>query len=231
MRNPYFKVWSKDAQPAGYPDTITERFDLTGEAEVTQVENGQADWIGYSIPSDRLSEISTKYPKQLFLNQLTAMWYVPMNTRLAPFNNLKARQAVNYAVDRAATVRLFGGTQPRHAAAARSCRPGFPGHVDYCPYTKNPGTKWSAPDMAKAQALVKASGTAGQKVAIVVRRRRGQQGDRHLPAERAEPARLEGVAQGAGQQHPVHLHPEHQEPRADQPAPSGTRTTRRRRTS
>ena len=41
---------------------ITERFDLTGEAEVTQVENGQADWIGYSIPSDRLNELATKYP-------------------------------------------------------------------------------------------------------------------------------------------------------------------------
>ncbi len=167
VRNKYFKVWSKDAQPAGYPDEITQRFDLTGEAAVTQVENGQADWIGFSIPADRLSEISTKYPKQLFLNQLTAMWYVPMNTRLAPFNNLKARQAVNYAVDRAAAVRLFGGTQ----LGTPSCQilpAGFPGHVDYCPYTKNPGAKWSAPDMAKAQALVKASGTAGQKVAIVV---------------------------------------------------------------
>jgi peptide/nickel transport system substrate-binding protein len=167
VRNKYFKVWSTDAQPAGYPDEITQRFDLTGEAAVTQVENGQADWIGFSIPADRLSEISTKYPKQLFLNQLTAMWYVPMNTRLAPFNNLKARQAVNYAVDRGAAVRLFGGTQ----LGTPSCQilpAGFPGHVDYCPYTQNPGTKWSAPDMAKAKALVKASGTAGQKVALVV---------------------------------------------------------------
>jgi peptide/nickel transport system substrate-binding protein len=167
VRNPYFKEWSKDAQPAGYPDIITERFDLTGEASVTQVENGQADWIGYSIPSDRLNEIATKYPKQIILNQLTAMWYMPMNTRLAPFNNLKARQAVNYAVDRNATLRLLGGAN----LGTVSCQilpAGFPGHVDYCPYTKNPGAKWTAPDMDKAKALVKASGTAGQKVAIVV---------------------------------------------------------------
>jgi peptide/nickel transport system substrate-binding protein len=167
VRNPNFKVWSADAQPAGYPDEITQRFDLTGEAEVTQVENGQADWIGYSIPSDRLNEIATKYPEQLFLNQLTAMWYVPMNTRLAPFNNLKARQAVNYAVDRSAALRLFGGAN----LGTVSCTilpAGFPGHVDYCPYTKSPGTTWTAPDLAKAKALVKASGTAGQKVAIVV---------------------------------------------------------------
>jgi peptide/nickel transport system substrate-binding protein len=167
VRNPYFKVWSKDAQPQGYPDIITERYDLTGEAEVTQVENGQADWIGYSVPSDRLNEIGTKYPNQVHLSQLTANWYLPMNVNLAPFNNLKARQAVNYAVDRNATLRLFGGTN----LGTPSCTilpPGFPGHVDYCPYTKNPGTKWSAPDVAKAKQLVQQSGTAGQKVAVVV---------------------------------------------------------------
>ena len=216
VRNKYFKQWSADAQPAGYPDEITQRFDLTGEASVTQVENGQADWIGFSIPSDRLNEIGTKYPKQIFLNQLTAMWYVPMNTHLAPFNNLKARQAVNYAIDRSAVVRLFGG-QNLGTPSCQILPAGFPGHVDYCPYTKSPGAKWSAPDLAKAKALVKASGTAGQKVALVVQNDAARQGDRYLPAEPAEPARLEDVAQGAGGEHPVHVHPEHQEPRADQP--------------
>ncbi len=89
-----------------------------------------------------------------------------MNTNLAPFNNVKARQAVNYAIDRNAAVKIFGGAK----LAAPSCQvlpPAFPGHEDYCPYTKNPGTRWSAPDLAKAKALVKASGTAGQKVAVV----------------------------------------------------------------
>jgi peptide/nickel transport system substrate-binding protein len=167
VRNPYFKEWSKDAMPQGYPDVITERFDLTGEAEVTQVENGQGDWIGYSIPTDRLGELSTKYPSQLHLNQLTANWYAPMNVNIPPFNNLKARQAVNFGVDRAAVIRLFGGSN----LARPSCQilpKGFPGHVDYCPYTKNPGPTWTAPDMAKAQQLAKASGTLGQKVAVVV---------------------------------------------------------------
>jgi peptide/nickel transport system substrate-binding protein len=168
VRNPYFKQWSKDAQPDGYPDIITERFDLTGEAEVTQVENGQADWIGYSIPSDRLNELATKYANQLHLTQLTANWYVPMNVNIPPFNNVDARRAVNYAIDRAAVIRLFGG--PNLATASCQVLPvGFPGHEDYCPYTKNPGSgKWTAPDMDKAMALMKKSGTTGQKVAIVV---------------------------------------------------------------
>ena len=28
VRNPYFKVWSKDAQPAGYPNEIIEKYGL-----------------------------------------------------------------------------------------------------------------------------------------------------------------------------------------------------------
>jgi peptide/nickel transport system substrate-binding protein len=166
-RNPYFKEWSKDAQPAGFPDEITQSFGLTVEAQLTAIENGQADWTLEAPPADRLGEIGTKYPSQVHVETLTAFWYAPMNTNLPPFDNLKARQAVNYALDRNATVKIFGGPK----LATPSCQvlpPGFPGHKDYCPYTKNPGTKWSAPDLAKGKQLVKESGTAGQKVAVVV---------------------------------------------------------------
>ena len=94
----------------------------------------------------------------MHVNTLTAFWYVPMNVNIPPFNNLKARQAVNYAIDRNAAVKIFGGPK----LASPSCQvlpPGLPGlQVDYCPYTKNPGTTWSAPDLAKAKALVKAVG-------------------------------------------------------------------------
>ena len=165
-RNPYFKQWSAAAQPDGYVDEITESFGLTDEAEVTEIENGQGDWMLEQPPADRLNEIGTKYSSQVHISPLTAFWYLPMNTNLPPFNNLKARQALSYAVDRNATIKIFGG--PNLATA--SCQvlpPGFPGHKDYCPYTKNPGAHWSTPNLAKAKALVKASGTAGQKVTVV----------------------------------------------------------------
>ena len=167
VRNPYFKVWSKDAQPAGTPDVILQKFGLSVEAEVTAVENNQADWIASSdqIPADRLNELSTKYAKQVYVSPLTAVWYFAFNTRIPPFNNLKARQAVNYATDHNALVKLYGGPK----LAAPTCQilpPQFPGYKPYCPYTKNPGTKWSAPDMVKAKALVKASGTAGMAVKV-----------------------------------------------------------------
>ena len=134
---------------------------------MTQVENGQADWMFEQPPTDRLGEIGSQYADYAHVNPLTAMYYVVFNTNLAPFNNEKARQAVNFAIDRAAAVKLFGGSQ----LAQPVCQilpPDFPGHVDYCPYTKDPGAKWSAPDLDKAKQLMQESGVAGQSVTLIV---------------------------------------------------------------
>ena len=166
VRNPLFKVWSDDAQPDGYVDEVDYDFGLSDEDQVTVIANGQGDWMFNPLPADRLAEVGTKYAKQAHISPLTAMFYVPMNTRLPPFNNLKARQAVNFAIDRAALVKIYGGTN----LATPTCQVlpmQFSGYEPYCPYTKNPGTKWTAPDMAKAKALVKESGTAGQKVTLI----------------------------------------------------------------
>ena len=168
VRNPYFKEWSKDAQPAGLPDEIVQKFGLSVEAEVTQVENGQADYIANadSIPSDRLNELSTKYASQVHINPLLATWYFAFNTRIPPFNNLKARQAVNYATDRNELIKIYGGPK----LAIPTCQvlpPNIPGYKPYCPYTVNPGSgKWTGPDMATAQKLVTESGTKGAAVKV-----------------------------------------------------------------
>ena len=166
VRNTNFKEWSKDAQPNGNPDVIVQKFGLSAEAEVTQVENGQADWMFDNPPADRLNEISTKYADQVHVNPLTAVWYFAFNVRVPPFNNLKARQGVNYATDRNALVKIYGGPN----LAVPTCQilpPNFPGYKPYCPYTKNPGSgKWTGPDMAKAKQLIAASGTKGASVKV-----------------------------------------------------------------
>jgi peptide/nickel transport system substrate-binding protein len=167
VRNPYFKEWSRGAEPQGYPDEIDETFGLTVEAEVTAVENGQGDWVFDPPPADRLNEMGTKYEKQVHVNPLTAFWYLTLNTHLAPFDSQVARQAINWAVDRAAAVRLYGGAN----LAQPTCTilpPGLPGHVDFCDYTKGGGASWSAPDIDRAKQMVRQSGTAGQPVAVVV---------------------------------------------------------------
>jgi peptide/nickel transport system substrate-binding protein len=130
------------------------------------VENNQANFVFDPLPSDRLSQLSSKYANQLHVNTLTAIWYMPMNVNIAPFNNKLAREAVNYAIDKNAAVKIFGGSK----LASPVCTilpPGFPGHVDSCPFQTPAGSTYSGPDLAKAKALVKQSGTSGAAVAIV----------------------------------------------------------------
>jgi peptide/nickel transport system substrate-binding protein len=166
VRNPYFHVWSKTAQPDGYPDEILYSFGPDATSQVTMIENNQDDWMFDQPPPDRQIEMEQKYPRQLHLSPETGMYYASMNVNLPPFNDIRVRQAINYAVDRRATVIAFGG----RALATPTCQvlpPGIPGYQPYCPYTKNPGTHWRAADLARAQALIKASGTAGQAVTLI----------------------------------------------------------------
>ena len=166
VRNPHFRVWSQEAQPDGYPDEFIYSFGLNDENQVTAVENGQADWMFEPPPGDRLGEIGSRFPDQVHLSPLTEIYYAEMNNRLPPFDNMKARQAVNFAVDRHAVVKLYGGPQ----LANPSCQvlpPGIAGYRPYCPYTRDPGNQWTAPDMDRAKQLMKESGTAGQSVTVI----------------------------------------------------------------
>ncbi len=168
VRNPFFHVWSAAAQPAGNPNEIVEKYGLPVSDEVTEVENGEASevWDGDQIPSDQLGQLNgAKYAGQVHVNTLTADWYFALNTRRPPFNNLMARQAINFAANRSAYVKIAGGP----SLAAPACQilpPNFPSYKPFCPYTAGAQTVWSGLNVAKAKQLVKASGTLGDKVVV-----------------------------------------------------------------
>ena len=214
-RNPYFKQWSKLAQPAGYPDQITQSFGLTTEAQITAIENGQADWTLEAPPADRLGEIGTKYADQVHVNTLTAFWYVPMNTNLPPFNNVKARRAVNYAIDRNAAVKIFGGprlaTPSCQVLAARLPRPSR-----LLPVHEEPGHQVVGAGSRQGQATRQGVGHGRSEGRRRDTGRRGQQGDGGLPPERAQSDRLQGDGEADLPEHLLHLRAEHEEQGADQ---------------
>jgi peptide/nickel transport system substrate-binding protein len=166
VRNPYFKEWDEDAQPAGFPDEIDYGFGLEPEAQVTSVLNGQADWMFEPVPLDRLGELGTKHAALVHIEKEATIEYISLNNRLAPFDNEKARLAVNYAVDRKAVANLYGGVK----LATPLCQmlpAGVEGFEPYCPYTVDPGTEWKKPDLARAKQLMAESGMIGQKVTII----------------------------------------------------------------
>ena len=215
VRNPHFKEWSVDAQPDGFVDQIDYDFGLTDEAEVTAVENGQADWMYDYPPTDRLAEMATRFTKQVHLTPLTAMWYAPMNVNLPPFDKLEVRQAVNYAIDRKAMVNLFGGPNLGHAVLPDPAA-GLSRLRALLPVHQEPGQEVDRPRSRQGEGAHRAGRGQGAEGDGHRPGHRRRPGGRHLPAERAQRDRPRRRFEGALAQHSVHLHPEHQQPRADQ---------------
>jgi peptide/nickel transport system substrate-binding protein len=165
VRNPRYREWSAAAQPNGYPARIELTYNEASDEHLTAVEQGKADVIQGLVPTSRMDEIRTRYAAQVHIFPVPETYSMFLNMRLAPFDNRKAREAVNYAVDRAKAVAGFGGPD----AAAVTCQilpAGMAAYRPYCPYTRNRTASgvWSGPDLAKALKLVAASGTSGQEV-------------------------------------------------------------------
>jgi YVTN family beta-propeller protein len=172
VRNPYFREWSNAAQPDGYVDRIVFRLGVDPNRAVTAIERGQADYGIYDVPfappGNRLHELVTRYPAQVHVNPLPEVHYFIMNTRVPPFDDIRVRRALNYAIDRNVLVELNGGPD----AARPTCQalpPGIPGYERYCPYTVNPSATgaYSGPDLAKARRLIRASGTRGMRANVL----------------------------------------------------------------
>jgi peptide/nickel transport system substrate-binding protein len=155
VRNPNFDAAQFDGNvPAGNPDMMT--VDIIGDDTVAlqRVISGQDDYDFHQIPPDRLASTQQKYGDQIKVYTPANTYYFFMNNREAPFNNLKVRQAVNYAINREALVRIYGGlAQPTENVLP----PTYPSYkkLDMYPY-----------DLAKAKQLIKDSGQAGASVTV-----------------------------------------------------------------
>jgi peptide/nickel transport system substrate-binding protein len=101
VRNPRFRQWSAQAQPGGYPDRIVLRLGAAPGAAVGAVEHGRADVLFSPPPVGRIHELTTRCANLLHTYPLGATLALFLNTRVRPFNVVAARQAVNYALDRA----------------------------------------------------------------------------------------------------------------------------------
>ena len=165
VRNPYFHEWSHAARPDGYPDWIVWRHVNSSEAGLTAVERGTADYDFDGVPQDRLSEAQTRFASQLYVTPSSGTTALILNTRAAPFTDVRVRRAINYAVDRAKVARLLGQDSP---PACQILPVGLPGYRRYCPYTvgPNPAGAWHAPNLAQADRLIAASGTRGTPITI-----------------------------------------------------------------
>jgi YVTN family beta-propeller protein len=177
-RNPRFSIFDAAVRPNGFPDQIV--FTVVGTPDLSieevdalrigMVQRGEADLTSYRIYSrtspELFAPIKDRYPGQWKVGSVETT-FVSMNASVPPFDNVDARRAVNYAIDRAQMADLTGG-QPDAAITCQLLPPGWPGYQPYCPFTRSPdeGGRWSAPDLTTAQQLVDASGTRGAEVVV-----------------------------------------------------------------
>jgi ABC-type transport system substrate-binding protein/DNA-binding SARP family transcriptional activator len=174
VRNTHFHQWSFAAQPAGYPDEIRFRRVSGADEAARLVTSGQADVAALlnrfqATPmSDQLvDDLTQRYTTLVHTQLLPTTEYWTLNTAIAPFKDLRARQALNYALDRRKYLTLFPGGSQRELTC-QMLPPNFPGYRPYCPYTPNPAPgQYNGPDLDKAKALVTASRTAGTTVQVV----------------------------------------------------------------
>jgi peptide/nickel transport system substrate-binding protein len=155
VRNPNFDASKFDGNvPAGNPDKMT--IDIIGDDSVAlqRVISGQDDYDFHQIPPDRLSNVQQKYADQIKVYTPANTYYFFMNVRVPPFDNLKVRQAVNYAINREALIRVYGGLgQPTEQVLP----PTYPQYKKINMYPYN---------LAKAKQLVAASGDKGMEVTV-----------------------------------------------------------------
>jgi peptide/nickel transport system substrate-binding protein len=152
VRNPNFKP--TDDVPATNPDKMTVKIVEDDSAALQQVINGQADYDFHPIPVDRLAEVQQKYGDQLKIYTPANTYYFFMNTRIKPFDDVRVRQAVNYAIDRNALVRLYGGLATPTENILPPTYPQYKKHTFY-PLNVN-----------KAKQLIQQAGAKGMAVTV-----------------------------------------------------------------
>lgn len=170
LRNPHFRGSLTDERGSGFASRVEIRMGMPDDDAIAEVERDRADLASaFALPPEELAAIRTRFGSRLVSSPFYSTLYAWIDTRSPPFDDVRARRALNLAVDRRRAVEVFGGA----AAGVPTCQllpAGFPGQRPMCPFTAraSPAGAWSAPDPLRARALAQAAGLRGSRVELLV---------------------------------------------------------------
>ena len=141
--------------PSGHVDKIEATVIRNQSTQVNDVEQGKTNWMFDPLPADRVAEVKRRYEGTQYRTEPSiSTYFFWMNTTQPPFDDLKVRQAVNYALDPAALERIYAGEVK---ASQQILPPGMPGYekIELYPH-----------DMAKAKALVEQANPSDREITV-----------------------------------------------------------------
>jgi peptide/nickel transport system substrate-binding protein len=156
-RNPQWK--NNKATGIDFEDGHLDKINITvirnQSTQVNDVEQGKLNWIFDPPPTDRYAEVKQKYDGTQFKVEPTiSTYYYWMNTQQPPFDDLRVRQAINYAVDPAALQRIYAG---QVTPTQQVLPPGMQGYKKFELYPH---------DMAKAKQLLAQANPSDKDVTV-----------------------------------------------------------------
>ena len=147
VKNPNFS--SQGVQGQQYVDNMHFIFSANPGTALLKLERGEVDVLGDSVPpADYLRTKQSPEWGKYVVDSPQIMWfYTFMNVLEKPFDNVKVRQAINYAIDTQKIQKLLAG----QATSLNQIYPkGMPGHQD--------GKTYYTYDPAKAKQLLAEAG-------------------------------------------------------------------------
>jgi peptide/nickel transport system substrate-binding protein len=157
-RNPYWEKANSKAMP-DLPTGNLEGAKFTvvrnPQTQVNDIEQGKYDYMENPPPADRYTEVKEKFEGTQFRVEPTiSTYYFWMNTERPPFDDVKVRQAINYAVDSAALERVYSG---QIKGTQQILPPGMPGYEKLELYPH---------DMEKAKDMLKEANPSDMDITV-----------------------------------------------------------------
>jgi ABC-type transport system substrate-binding protein len=143
LRNPHYRGHE------GYADTLEIQLGGNTLNAIAKIKKGQADLSLDTVPPSELPRLKRDplLRQRLRITPIGSLYYIFMNVRIKPFDDLRVRQAVCYAIDKRALVKVWSG---QGVAANEILPPEFPA---FQPLDLYPG-----PDLDKARKLLSQAG-------------------------------------------------------------------------
>ncbi len=206
VRNPYFHVWNAQAQPAGYPNEIIEKYGLQVSDEVRQVQNGQANEVYRRRPDPVRPAQHAEQPE---VRQPGARQHAHRRLLLRAEHQAPAVQQPAGPAGDQLRGQPGGLRQDRWRSVARGADVPDPAARTSPPTRRTartprePATPSGPARHRQGQATGAAVGHGRDEGGRQRDQRPGRQGVRRADGVRPERDRLQGHAPAAGVQHPV----------------------------